>query len=88
MTSVTADTPVPYRISDLMHLIEERIGMLEGRNERPHLKALKNRIEAAVERSALPLHVRVARRSRTTSSTSSRRSSACRPTASRSPPSR
>ncbi|MCK5745014.1 MAG: ATP-binding protein, partial [Oricola sp.] len=47
MTAVTADTPVPYRISDLLHLIEDRIGMLEGRNERPHLKALKNRIEAA-----------------------------------------
>ena len=46
MTAVTADTPVPYRISDLQHLIEDRIGMLEGRNERPHLKALKNRLEA------------------------------------------
>jgi len=46
-TSITSDTPIPYRISDLMNLIEERIGMLEGRNERPHLKALKNRIEAA-----------------------------------------
>jgi len=46
-TSITSDTPVPYRISDLMNLIEERIGMLEGRNERPFLKALKNRIEAA-----------------------------------------
>ncbi|MFZ2101832.1 MAG: DUF87 domain-containing protein, partial [Oricola sp.] len=47
-TSITSDTPVPYRISDLLRLIEERIGMLEGRNERPHLKALKNRIDAAV----------------------------------------
>ncbi len=46
-SSITSDTPVPYRISDLMNLIEERIGMLEGRNERPHLKALKNRIDAA-----------------------------------------
>ncbi|WP_197945346.1 ATP-binding protein [Oricola thermophila] len=47
-TSITSDTPVPYRISDLVRLIDERIGMLEGRNERPYLKALKNRIEAAV----------------------------------------
>jgi hypothetical protein len=31
-TSITSDTPVPYRISDLMRLIEERIGKLEGRN--------------------------------------------------------
>ena len=46
-TSITSDTPIPYRISDLLNLIEERIGMLEGRNERPFLKALKSRIDAA-----------------------------------------
>ncbi|WP_223475606.1 ATP-binding protein [Oricola indica] len=47
-TAVTSDTPVPYRISDLMNLIEDRIGMLDGRVERPFLKALKSRIDAAV----------------------------------------
>ncbi|MCI5075701.1 DUF87 domain-containing protein [Oricola sp.] len=46
-SAITSDTPVPYRISDLTSLIEERIGMLEGRAERPFLKALKNRIDAA-----------------------------------------
>ncbi len=28
----TADTPVPYRISDLLHLIDERMGKLENRS--------------------------------------------------------
>ncbi len=47
-TAVTADTPVPYRISDLMALIDDRIGKLEGRNEKPHLRSLKLRLMAAV----------------------------------------
>jgi DNA helicase HerA-like ATPase len=46
--SVTADTPVPYRIADLMALIDERIGKLEGRNEKPYLRALKLRLAAAI----------------------------------------
>lgn len=47
-SSITADTPVPYRISDLLALIDERIGKLEGRAEKPHLRSLKLRIVAAV----------------------------------------
>ena len=47
-SAVTADTPVPYRISDLLALIDDRIGKLEGRNEKPHLRSLKLRIAAAV----------------------------------------
>lgn len=47
-SSITADTPVPYRISDLLALIDERIGKLEGRTEKPHLRSLKLRIVAAV----------------------------------------
>jgi DNA helicase HerA-like ATPase len=47
-TAMTADTPVPYRISDLMSLLNERIGMLDGGNDRPHMKALMSRIDAAV----------------------------------------
>ena len=47
-TSFTADTPVPYRITELMALIEERIGLLDGKAERPHLRALKNRIDSVV----------------------------------------
>ncbi|PYE90105.1 ATP-binding protein [Phyllobacterium leguminum] len=46
--AVSADTPVPYRISDLMALIEQRAGQLEGKAERPHLKALKIRLESIV----------------------------------------
>ncbi|CZT35574.1 ATP-binding protein [Rhizobium sp. 9140] len=47
-SSLTADTPVPYRIADLMALIDERIGRLEGRTEKPALRSLKVRIMAAV----------------------------------------
>nr|WP_258162852.1 DUF87 domain-containing protein [Rhizobium sp. TH2] len=45
---VTADTPVPYRFADLMALIDERIGKLEGRSEKPYLRALKLRLAAAI----------------------------------------
>lgn len=44
----TADTPIPYRIADLIKLIDERIGMLDAKTERPHYRMLKNRIESAV----------------------------------------
>lgn len=47
-SSLTADTPVPYRIADLLALIDERIGKLEGRAEKPHLRSLKVRIQAAI----------------------------------------
>ena len=47
-SSLTADTPVPYRIADLMALIDERIGKLEGRLEKPHLRSLKVRVQAAI----------------------------------------
>lgn len=47
-TSVTADTPVPYRMIDLIKLIDERMGMLESKSERPHCRALKARIESAL----------------------------------------
>ncbi len=30
-SSMTADTPTPYRIADLIKLIDERIGQLEGK---------------------------------------------------------
>ena len=47
-SSMTADTPVPYRIADLLALIDERIGRLEGRSEKPILRSLKMRIMSAV----------------------------------------
>ena len=46
--ALTADTPVPYRIADLIKQIDERIGLLEGKNERPILKSLRTRIESAL----------------------------------------
>lgn len=47
-SSLTADTPVPYRIADLLALLDDRIGRLEGRNEKPYLRTLKMRIMAAI----------------------------------------
>ncbi len=47
-STLTADTPVPYRIADLLALIDERIGRLDGRNEKPHLRQLKARVASAI----------------------------------------
>jgi len=47
-SSVTADTPVPYRIADLLALIDDRIGKLEGRSEKPFLRSLKIRVISAI----------------------------------------
>jgi DNA helicase HerA-like ATPase len=46
--ALTADTPVPYRMADLLKQIDDRMGMLETKNDRPVYRALKIRIEAAV----------------------------------------
>ncbi|TGV95814.1 DUF87 domain-containing protein, partial [Mesorhizobium sp. M2E.F.Ca.ET.154.01.1.1] len=45
--ALTADTPVPYRIADLLKQIDERMGLLESKNDRPTLKSLRTRIESA-----------------------------------------
>ena len=42
---LTADTPVPYRIADLVKQIDERMGQLDAKNDRPALKSLRTRIE-------------------------------------------
>ncbi len=47
-STLTADTPVPYRIADLLALIDERIGRLDGRNEKPYLRQLKSRVSSAI----------------------------------------
>jgi DNA helicase HerA-like ATPase len=47
-SSMTADTPTPYRIADLTKLIDERIGQLEGKTDRPIMKALRQRLQALV----------------------------------------
>ncbi|MER9474053.1 ATP-binding protein, partial [Mesorhizobium sp. M0520] len=45
--ALTADAPVPYRIADLIKLVDERMGLLESKNDRPTLRSLKTRIETA-----------------------------------------
>ncbi|MEX3010030.1 ATP-binding protein [Hoeflea sp. TYP-13] len=47
-SSITSDTPVPYRVADLLALIDERIGQLDGREEKPHLRNLKVRITSVI----------------------------------------
>jgi len=49
--ALTADTPVPYRMADLLKLIDERMGLLETKNDRPVYRSLKTRIEAAINDS-------------------------------------
>lgn len=44
--SITVDTPVPYRMSDLMALIDDHLGRLDLRRDRAPFKRLKARIEA------------------------------------------
>lgn len=45
---LTADTPVPYRMVDLLKQLDERIGALDAKTERPIYRSLKARIEAAL----------------------------------------
>ncbi len=49
--SVTADTPLPYRMTDLLAIIREREGQLESKTERPALRTLRNRLEAIMQDS-------------------------------------
>lgn len=42
----TVDTPVPYRISDLTALIDERMGKLENKRDLAPYRQLRNHIEA------------------------------------------
>lgn len=45
---VTSDTPVPYKMSDLLSLIDDEIGLLESRYDRLKLRSLRNRLEALI----------------------------------------
>ncbi len=47
-SGITADTPLPYRMADLLALLDERIGQLEGKADKPALKALKNRLASII----------------------------------------
>ena len=57
---MTADTPVPYRMADLIKQIDERMGQLESKNDRPAYSSLKDAHRGGDRRSALPLHVQLA----------------------------
>ncbi len=46
--SFTADTPVPYRLADLLKLLEEEIGSLDGALRRLTLRRLKARLESSI----------------------------------------
>ena len=45
---ITVDTPVPYRMADVTREIDERMGQLDAKGERPHYRQLRARIDAAV----------------------------------------
>ena len=45
---ITADTPVPYRIVDLIRLIDDRMGQLDAKQDRPFYRSLRARLEAAL----------------------------------------
>ncbi len=45
---LNADSPMPYRMSELFKLIDENIGLLSPRHERHHLKSLRVRLDALV----------------------------------------
>jgi len=45
-TNLTADMPVPYRLADLLKIIDDRLGLLEGKSEKPYLKSLMYRLES------------------------------------------
>ncbi len=45
VTGFTVDTPVPYRLQDLVNLIDERMGKLENRSSRLNYYKLITRIE-------------------------------------------
>ncbi len=44
----TVDSPVPYRMHDVLALIDEKLGSLDNREERPKLRRLKTRIESVI----------------------------------------
>ena len=80
----TVDTPVPYRISDLIQIIDERMGKLENKRDLSPYRNLKTRLEIICTTRAMP-SCSARSRSTTTWRRSSAASSACPSTTSRSP---
>ncbi len=48
-SNLTADMPVPYRMVDLLKLIDERLGLLDGKADKPILKSLEYRLQSISE---------------------------------------
>lgn len=46
--AVNVDTPVPYRMADIIRLIDERMGQLDAKVDRPVCRALRARLESAM----------------------------------------
>ena len=44
----TVDSPVPYRIHDVLAMIDEQLGKLDGKDDRPSLRRLRARILSVV----------------------------------------
>jgi DNA helicase HerA-like ATPase len=44
---ITADTPVPYRMAELLRILDDRMGLLESKDMRPVYRALRQRLDAA-----------------------------------------
>ncbi len=42
---LNADTPIPYRMVDMIKLINDRMGKLDNKTEKPLLKSLKDRLD-------------------------------------------
>ena len=47
-SSLTADTPLPYRMADLIRILDDRMGLLESKEKRPVYRSLRLRLDAAV----------------------------------------
>lgn len=45
-SNLSADTPTPYRLPDLLKIINDRLGLLDNKNEKPILKFLQEKIES------------------------------------------
>ena len=44
----TVDTPVPYLISDILHILDERMGLLENKKDLSPYRQLRTRIETVI----------------------------------------
>ena len=47
----TVDSPVPYRMADVIGMIDEQLGKLDGKDDRPKLRRLRSRIQSVVSDS-------------------------------------